>query len=288
MYQMFNVDKFYSDLMTKGIARVFNLLIEALNEKRLPKYILILQDKDLITNMKTSRIEVGYVMGAIIYYIIKQIDLLVDRHKTDILDKKPGACCDEHPKIVWVRMLKWPKQEFSVEVHRAISLRGKFNSILEERLLNAKGSHHIMSILVDMKEFDMWGDLTTNGKYDFWREVDRAMKKFDLNEITLNPRKNQNVVNKSQLPELPPKINIMVERSPRRDSQDRLHSTSRVNPSSRTSQRDSPARSQTGPSQSFLNKMRFIYYKHNKRENRRTPPRIHSSPRHSSQRHHRY
>ena len=176
--------------------------------KRLPKYILILQNKDLITNMKTSKIEAGYVMGAIIYYIIKQIDLLAERHKTDILNKKPGAYCDEHPKIVWVRMLKCPKQEFPAEVHRVISLRGKFNSVLEERLLDAKGSHHIMSILVDMTEFDMWGDLTMKGKYNFWREVDRAMKKFDLNEITLNPRKNENVANKSQLPEPPPKINI--------------------------------------------------------------------------------
>ena len=46
-----------------------------------------------------------------------------------------------------------------------------------------------MSIDIDSTEFDLQGNLTTNGKNDFWKEINRAMRKFDNNDITLQPRK---------------------------------------------------------------------------------------------------
>ena len=41
---------------------------------------------------------------------------------------------------------------------------------------------------VPLDEFNRQGDLTNIGKNSFWREVDRAMKKFDLGDIKLLPR----------------------------------------------------------------------------------------------------
>ena len=43
-----------------------------------------------------------------------------------------------------------------------------------------------------MDEFDLQGNLNPMGKIDFWREVDRAMQKFDTGDIKLKPRRNQN------------------------------------------------------------------------------------------------
>ena len=68
-------------------------------------------------------------------------------------------------------------------------LHGKFNSILEERLLDGHPDHHrIMSIVVPQNEFNAWGDMSSVGEETFWNEVNRGMMKFDTNAIMLNPR----------------------------------------------------------------------------------------------------
>ena len=46
----------------------------------------------------------------------------------------------------------------------------------------------IMSIDDNLEEYDLIGYLNGMGKIHFWKEVDRAMKKFDLNDISLKSR----------------------------------------------------------------------------------------------------
>ena len=46
-----------------------------------------------------------------------------------------------------------------------------------------------MSIDVNMREFDLHGNLTSAGYLTFWREVDRAIKKFVQGDIKLLPCK---------------------------------------------------------------------------------------------------
>ena len=45
-----------------------------------------------------------------------------------------------------------------------------------------------MSIDVRGSEFDLAGNLTSSGKEEFWMEVTRVFKKFDLDKIKLQPR----------------------------------------------------------------------------------------------------
>ena len=77
-----------------------------------PKYIIIIPDKDIITSLKCYNIGASVVMGAALHYLIRQFDILIDRWRVDLLDKKPGAIIDEPddkdsmPKIVWIQMLK--------------------------------------------------------------------------------------------------------------------------------------------------------------------------------------
>ena len=66
------------------------------------------------------------------------------------------------------------------------SFRGRFNSILEERLLNRNAENHfIMSIEVEPNDFDIGGNFTSPGAATFWREVSKAVQKLDAGEITL-------------------------------------------------------------------------------------------------------
>ena len=47
--------------------------------------------------------------------------------------------------------------------------------------------HHIISIEVDLAQYDRQGFLSSSGKEDFWREIDKGMKRFDSSDITLRP-----------------------------------------------------------------------------------------------------
>ena len=200
----FNVKVYYANFATRGLARILNCLVEALNERyKLAKYILVIPDKDIIAQLKSYNIGNGIVMGSAIHFLIRQFDILIERRKLDLLDKKPGAVNSDPltaPKFIWICMLKCPSY-LNNGSNLTFSLRGKFNSILQERLLDGKDDNHrIMSIDIQPDEFDLQGNLTSAGKAEFWKEVNRAMRKFDNNDITLNPR-NFNSKAKAAVPE---------------------------------------------------------------------------------------
>ena len=69
-------------------------------------------------------------------------------------------------------MLKRPNYIIT-EQNTLFNLRGKFNSILADRILEdgEPGRHRIMRIEVRPDEFDRQGNLTLNGKASFWREI---------------------------------------------------------------------------------------------------------------------
>ena len=131
LFDMYNIKASYG-MAEHGLAKFITPLVDALNEEcenHLPKYIIYFPDKDFMENLTNYKIETGIFLGVTIHGLIKQIDILIDCRKLDILHKKPGAYCDEYPKIVWVRMLKRPTASAN---NRIFALRGKFNSILEE------------------------------------------------------------------------------------------------------------------------------------------------------------
>ena len=139
-------------------------------------------------------------MGSTLHYIIRQYDNLVEQRRLDISDRKPGVEAPlEFPTFVWVRMLKRPLLDGHL-AKETFSLCGKFNSMLEEQLLNSKNNaHRIMSTDIRPDEFDHQGNLTSIGKHNFWHEVDSAMLKFDTGDIKLLPRHFQQAPGKSQV-----------------------------------------------------------------------------------------
>ena len=80
--QFYNVSSFMAGLATRGISRILTPFSDALNSDknfRLPRFILIVPDKDLITSMKTYNFGTARVMGAILHYIMKQMDVMINR-----------------------------------------------------------------------------------------------------------------------------------------------------------------------------------------------------------------
>ena len=124
-------------------------------------------------------------MGSTLHYLIKQIDTYIEHCWQDLQDKRPGALHPFDTKVIWVRMLRrctssnTPFPDDLTLLREAANLRGKFNSILEERLFDGKDDvHRIMSIDVRSSKFDLGGNLTSSGKEEFWMEVTRAFKKI--------------------------------------------------------------------------------------------------------------
>ena len=91
-------------------------------------------------------------------------------------------------------MLRRPKLSLPAAIS-IFALRDKFNSILEERLHDGKcENHYIMSIEVNPNDFDLTGNLTSAEKATLWTEVNKGIERFDKNEISLQPRKPQNLL----------------------------------------------------------------------------------------------
>ena len=168
----------------------------------------MLVDKDLLSCLKYKKACSSITIGASIHYIIRQIDIPLDRRHQDLSSKRPGTIISEqHPYVIWVRMLRRPK-DITADTSTVFSLRGKFNSILEERLLlDGKDERsRIMSLDVRPDEFDRQGNLTSAGKVLFWKEIDSAIKKLDINKITLRPRPLQNQSSSSEQSKSPAKF----------------------------------------------------------------------------------
>ena len=191
IHEQFNVNTYYGGSAI-GLNKMITPLIHAFNERKekpMPKYIVMVPDKDFFVILKKNKFETGIVMGVALHYVVKQIDILIDRWLKDVMNKRPGTTIPNHPKVVWIRMLKRPQNIESPSIKHAQSLWGKFNSLLEEQLLDGAADRHcIMSIEVNTEEFNRWRDLAPLGKSSFWSEVDRRIQKFDSGDITLKPR----------------------------------------------------------------------------------------------------
>ena len=177
-------------------------------------------------------------------------------------------------------MLKRPFIE-GQEAAEIFPLRTKFNSAMEEQIRASKDTRHrIMSIDVPLDEFDRQGNLTNIGKNSFWREVDRAMRKFDIGDIKLIPR---GMFLLSEILAVP--IDQMKQHSTRTSQPSRAKVTApsaiRKSPPARKRLWSSPPKSKRSPKRSrsrskSRNRHRHSHHHHNK-----------PSHRHSSH-HHRY
>ena len=182
-------------------ARIVNLLIEGLNNKlKLPKYILIIPEKDFLAGMVPRLFDHGVksLMKDGLEWMMKNMLRLLDTRKEDIRNKRPGALSTSaEPRLIWVTTMFRPK-DVHPSVKEALKLVRKGNECLEELVKTYDRYNHILYVenIDEYKYFDNMGKLTSSGKSAYWREIDSSMRKFDRGEIELDPRGNT-AVNKN-------------------------------------------------------------------------------------------
>ena len=141
LHEYYNV-QFYYQLLLSNIksfeARIVNSLIDAHNEKtnkfRLPKYILIIPDKDIIESAlsRITGFSIKSIMRESTEYITKEFTKIIVRRKDDLKSKRGGVIASSaEPRLIWVTIIKRPFNTHPSK-HQVYKMVGKANDVMEE------------------------------------------------------------------------------------------------------------------------------------------------------------
>ena len=171
---------------------ILNKLTEALNENdRLPKYIVMMPDKDIIADLNDFEFGATKNIANLTNWLMRQCEIMVHRKKLQIMEKKPGAVIDNHPTFIYVNMIRrlerYPRNSKMADICK---MRSKFNQILNEGA--RKQEHKIINLrsCYTIDDFDRWGNLTPKAITAIWHEIDNLMDRYEDPEdtkVTLEP-----------------------------------------------------------------------------------------------------
>ena len=196
MYDFFNISAQYQTSSGQAhgtLYTTYNALLEAMNEDaKLPRFIFVLLDRDLLLQANHFKFGVHIILDEILPWLIKKIEKAILRRREDLKAKCIGAVGHE-PRVIWVKMLQRPliKNHQFQHYNNVVNLRKKFNNTLEDLLARTRNAHIIdpAEILDEYTHFDSRGNLSPEGKKIFWQFVDSEFKKYDRGESDLMPRK---------------------------------------------------------------------------------------------------
>ena len=139
IYEFYNVFGYFQNRqsLVTGLTRLFNALMEALNNRlKLPKYVILVPDSDILEQMKVHFSEDSSAcINAAVQWLITNINTCISRHEFDLFEKRPGALIAGSPKVIWIKMLKRPDTIIGKpNVSKTYGFRSKFNNILEVAL----------------------------------------------------------------------------------------------------------------------------------------------------------
>ena len=105
----YNVCTYYSSSKTskkKTLSRFVNTFITAFNKReKLPKYIFVICDKDILEAMAPLDHGVPEGLEKAFNYLARQLDRLILARKDQLQKRRLGAVQFD-PKIIWVKMIK--------------------------------------------------------------------------------------------------------------------------------------------------------------------------------------
>ena len=170
-----------------------NALITALNyAEKLPRIIMVLLDWDLVKYIGLDHTRTEIIFSEILDWIINNMKQVVQSKRDYLMRKGEGAVTDNDPKIIWIKMInRFSDGHFKRNdpTLRALSQKGKFNCVLEDRLA-AEQAHYIMDVNVvvnDGKYFNVSYQLNGDGRVAYWSEVNEQVQLFNFKRITLKP-----------------------------------------------------------------------------------------------------
>ena len=188
LYRYYNVKYFVpdtSEYCTNALLRLQNVFIDALNNNRLPRLILIFIDRDLIDSFGNDYVdyEVRDSFGKIIDKLTSNLYQICNTKKLDMYNKRPGSISPSEPKLIWIRMIQHYNPQDMV-----CALTYKLNNLLEEALAE-KRHHYVLGVdgCLSKNSFDRNFGLRVTAVIDVWNEIDHQIELFDKQQINLRP-----------------------------------------------------------------------------------------------------
>ena len=110
MHAYYNVRFFHPKRWNSNdsaLARIYNGLAEELNEyPHLPKYILIIPDKDIVSDTKVFDYGISSTFEELVEWLLTNIAEDLEKRKKNLHKTRPGALTQaSEPCLVWVQML---------------------------------------------------------------------------------------------------------------------------------------------------------------------------------------
>ena len=253
LYDYYNITPLYSPVVstTKSVVgRVHNEIIGQLNKKdKLPRYIVMLFDKDIIEDIDFDEFGVGQFFYDQLNWFANSVETALDLRKEDLKYKNPGSLwSNAEPRLIYVEMITRPI--ITNAYKPVVFAQGrKFNETIHEIASYYKHSHVMnLSFPDDKTLFDRNGNLTPNGKVILWHEVIITMRAFDRNKIDLKP--------------FPPKRDAVIKQTPRDGQGDAPKHRSQSHDSShQSSYKSSYNSSQTQSHKSSRHNSKYHYRK---------------------------
>ena len=186
--EYYNVIPYY---VTSGVpnvaARLVNSLVEALNERdRLPKFIIVMIDRDLIMNIDVFQNDAVKVLRDVTQWVVHQMNILVRRRKAELLEKKPGAVYTGDPSIIFMKMIcRIDKFTPRSKLDLVYGLRAKFNDALNAGAARIEQHMLTLNSCNTSSHFDIWGKLSHRGRSAIWHEIDDLLERFDEGRVKL-------------------------------------------------------------------------------------------------------
>ena len=196
LFEYYNVRTYYTNPKSdvrSPLARLVNAVVKGLNANtKLPKYILILPDKDLfqqkIANFSSDGIKL--ILKRLISYVIEEINKAFSIRKDMIRNRRPGGISTAlEPRVIWVSMISRSAARLKdSQVNRAYQCTSLFNNILIDLVFRDKFSHIInLGMVRNYANFERNGWLSSAGKENLWKEVNVVIRKFDRLKTNLRP-----------------------------------------------------------------------------------------------------
>ena len=196
IYEMYNICCFTANPLSElknVVACLVNALIKARNDaEKLPRIIMVLLDWDLVKYIGFKHVHTKIIFSEVLDWIINNMKRAVQSKRDHLMRKKAGAVTDNDPKIIWVKMInRFGDGNFKKNdpMLRALSQKGKFNHVLEDRL-TAEQAHYVMDVNMavnDGKYFTAANQLNGDGRVAYWVEITEQIQLFDFRRITLKP-----------------------------------------------------------------------------------------------------
>ena len=144
-------------------------------------------DRDLILQVDQFAPGTLFILEQILHWLAKNLDRAISIKRELLQDRCPGSVGKE-PKIIWIQMINCPfiKRHPFFTYNLVVELRKQFNKLLIQEAKKSKYSlvMSISDLTGDLSNFNEYGNLTFEGKCQFWKQVDLQIRKLETDPQT--------------------------------------------------------------------------------------------------------